>query len=157
MIKIQMADIDSIRKNPKNPRIIKDDKFKKLVKSVRSFPEMLQIRPIVIDSDKIILGGNMRYEACKSAGLKEIPIIDAAFLNSDQCNEFIIKDNVSGGEWDWAELANEWDAEKLDEWGLDLPVPIMEDDEIIEDDSEEKSGIEQCECPKCGYKWKKNE
>jgi hypothetical protein len=114
--------ISEIKPNPNNPRLIKDDKFAKLVKSVKDFPEMLTIRPIVVNSDMIILGGNMRYKACKEAGLKEIPVIIAEGLTEQQQKEFLIKDNVAGGEWDWDMLANEWDDEKLVEWGLDLPL-----------------------------------
>lgn len=108
--------ISQIKANPNNPRIIKDDKFKKLVASVKSFPEMLEIRPIVVNSDMVILGGNMRFKACKEAGIKEIPVIIADNLTEDQQREFLIKDNVSGGEWDWNLLANEWDAEQLEDW-----------------------------------------
>jgi hypothetical protein len=111
--------INNVKLNPNNPRIIKDDKFKKLVQSIKDFPEMLNIRPIVVNQDMIILGGNMRYKACKEAGLKEIPII-VTDLTEAQQREFLIKDNTSGGEWDWEVLANEWDSEQLEEWGLDL-------------------------------------
>jgi len=99
--------ISEIKPNPNNPRLIKDDKFAKLVKSVKEFPEMLTIRPIVVNSDMIILGGNMRFKACKEAGLKEIPVIIAEGLTEQQQKEFLIKDNVAGGEWDWDMLANE--------------------------------------------------
>lgn len=112
--------ISEIKLNPNNPRLIKDDKFKKLVKSIQEFPEMLDIRPIVVNSDMIILGGNMRFKACKEAGLKEIPIIIADNLTEEQQREFLIKDNTSGGEWDFEMLANEWDVEQLDEWGLEV-------------------------------------
>jgi ParB-like chromosome segregation protein Spo0J len=112
--------ISEIKPNPNNPRLIKDDKFAKLVKSIKEFPEMLNIRPIVVNSDMIILGGNMRYKACKEAGLKEIPVIIAEGLTEQQQKEFLIKDNVSGGEWDWDILANEWEVEQLEEWGLDV-------------------------------------
>jgi site-specific DNA-methyltransferase (adenine-specific) len=100
------------------------------VQSIKDFPEMLDIRPIVVNSDMVILGGNMRFKACKEAGLKEVPIIVADSLTEEQQREFLIKDNVSGGEWDWDSLANEWDAEQLEEWGLDLP--IFETDEVLE-------------------------
>lgn len=122
--------ITQIKVNPNNPRLIKDDKFKKLVQSIKDFPEMLNIRPIVVNKDMIILGGNMRYKACKEAGLKEIPIIVADNLTEEQQREFLIKDNVSGGEWDWDMLANEWEVEQLDAWGLD--VPSFEVDEVLE-------------------------
>ena len=111
--------ITEVKVNPNNPRLIKDDKFKKLVQSVKDFPEMLNIRPIVVNKDMIILGGNMRFKACKEAGLKEVPII-ITDLTEEQQKEFLIKDNVSGGEWDWDILANEWGAEQLTEWGLDV-------------------------------------
>jgi ParB-like chromosome segregation protein Spo0J len=120
-MKSQKLKISEIKPNPNNPRIIKDDKFLKLVKSIKDFPEMLDIRPIVVNKDMVILGGNMRFKACKEAGLKEIPVIIAEGLTEDQEREFIIKDNVSGGEWDWEQLANEWDSEQLNEWGLDIP------------------------------------
>lgn len=113
--------ISEVKLNPNNPRLIKDDKFEKLVKSIKELPEMLEIRPIVVNSDMIVLGGNMRLKACKEAGLKEVPIIIADNLTEEQQKEFLIKDNVSGGEWDFEMLANEWDVEQLEEWGLDVP------------------------------------
>ena len=112
--------INEVKSNPNNPRIIKDDKFKKLVASIKELPQMLELRPIVVNEDMIVLGGNMRLKACKEAGLKEIPIIKASELNEEQQRAFIIKDNVGFGEWDWDALANEWDAEQLEEWGLDV-------------------------------------
>ena len=113
--------IKDIKPNPSNPRIIKDDKFAKLVQSIKDFPQMLELRPIVINSDNIVLGGNMRLRACKEAGLKEVPVMRADDLTPEQQAEFIIKDNVGFGEWDWDMLANQWDAEKLNDWGLDVP------------------------------------
>lgn len=113
--------ISEIKLNPNNPRLIKDDKFTKLVQSIKDFPEMLDIRPIVVNADMVILGGNMRFKACKEAGLKEVPIIIADNLTEEQQREFLIKDNTSGGEWDFEMLANEWDVEQLEEWGLDVP------------------------------------
>ena len=118
---MQTVKITDVKVNPNNPRLIKDDKFKKLVQSVKDFPEMLKIRPIVVNQDMVILGGNMRYKACKEAGLKEVPII-ITDLTEEQQKEFLIKDNVSGGEWDWDILANEWNTDELQDWGLDLPV-----------------------------------
>jgi ParB-like chromosome segregation protein Spo0J len=118
---MQVVKLSEVKLNPNNPRIIKDDKFKKLVQSIKDFPEMLNIRPIVVNQDMIILGGNMRYKACKEAGLKEIPII-VTDLTEAQQREFLIKDNTSGGEWDWEVLANEWNSEELEAWGLDLPA-----------------------------------
>lgn len=118
---MQVVKISEVKTNPNNPRTIKDDKFAKLVKSIKEFPEMLNLRPIVVNDDMIVLGGNMRLKACKEAGLKEVPIIKASNLTQQQQKEFIIKDNVGFGEWDWDGLANEWDAEELTEWGLDVP------------------------------------
>jgi hypothetical protein len=118
---MELRKITDIKLNPNNPRLIKDDKFKKLVQSIKDFPEMLDIRPIVVNKDMIILGANMRYRACKEAGIKEIPVI-VTDLSEDKQREFLIKDNVSGGEWDWDIIANEWDADELEAWGLDLPV-----------------------------------
>ena len=116
---MKLEKIQNVKLNPNNPRLIKDDKLKKLVQSIKDFPEMLNIRPIVVNQDMVILGGNMRYKACKEAGLKEVPIIIADLTEAQQ-REFLIKDNTSGGEWDWEVLANEWDSEQLEEWGVDL-------------------------------------
>lgn len=118
---MELKKISEVKLNPNNPRLIKDDKFKKLVQSIKDFPEMLSIRPIVVNKDMIILGGNMRFRACKEAGIKEIPVI-VTDLPEDKQREFLIKDNTSGGEWDWDMLANEWDQEELEAWGLDLPI-----------------------------------
>ena len=126
-MKIENVKLSDIKTNPKNPRLIKDDKFKKLVKSIQEFPQMLELRPIVVDENNIILGGNMRYKACIEAGLKEVYILKAEDLTEQQKDEFIVKDNVGFGEWDWDILANEWDTDKLTDWGLDLP--IFKDDE----------------------------
>jgi ParB-like chromosome segregation protein Spo0J len=125
-----------IKANPNNPRIIKDDKFKKLVKSIQEFPEMLKLRPIVVNDDMVVLGGNMRLKACKEAGLKSIPIIKASLLTEQQQKEFIVKDNVGYGEWDWDDLANNWDAEQLTDWGLDIPnfLQLPSEDELIGDE-----------------------
>ena len=120
-MKTELVSIKLVKSNPNNPRIIKDDKFKKLVASIQEFPKMLEIRPIVVNDDMIVLGGNMRLKACIHAGLKEVPIIKVSDLTEQEQKQFIIKDNVSGGEWDWNMLANEWDAEELDAWGLDVP------------------------------------
>lgn len=113
--------INEVKSNPNNPRIIKDDKFQKLVKSIKEFPEMLNIRPIVVNADMVVLGGNMRLKACKEAGIKEVAIIKADDLTDEQQKQFIIKDNVGFGEWDWENLANQWDENDLQEWGLDIP------------------------------------
>jgi hypothetical protein len=130
---IQTVGIEQVNSNPNNPRLIKDDKFKKLVKSIREFPQMLNLRPIVVNDDMIVLGGNMRLKACIEAGLKQVPIIKASELTEEQQKEFIIKDNVGFGEWDWEILANEWDTEELTDWGLDLPGYDVDADELGEE------------------------
>lgn len=139
--------IGEIKPNPNNPRLIKDEKFKSLVKSIQDFPEMLELRPIVVNADMIILGGNMRFKACKEAGLKEVPVTIAKGLTPEQEREFIIKDNVSGGDWDWEMLAQEWDADKLEEWGLDLPkFAEIDEPKDLSDNLAEKYLIEiECE------------
>jgi DNA modification methylase len=143
-MKVDKVKISEVKTNPKNPRLIKDDKFKKLVKSIQEFPQMLELRPIVVDENNIVLGGNMRLKACKEAGMKEVYIVKAENLTELQKDEFIVKDNVGFGEWDWDMLANEWDTEKLDEWGLDLPVDLSVTElEAEEDDfSVPEGGIE---------------
>jgi len=133
---IIVVKVGDIKPNPNNPRVIKDDKFKKLVKSIQEFPQMLNIRPIVVNDDMIVLGGNMRLKACKEAGIKEIPIIKASELTEEQQREFIIKDNIGFGEWDWDMIANEWDAEQLTEWGMDIPDFKIDENEAVEDDYE---------------------
>ena len=134
---VKKVKLSEIKNNPNNPRILKDDKFAKLVKSIKEFPKMLEIRPIVVNSDMIVLGGNMRLKACKEAGLKEVPIVLADDLTEDEQKQFIIKDNVGFGEWDWEMLANEWEADLLDEWGLDLPdFSVTEEPTAYEDDYE---------------------
>lgn len=142
---MQIVKISEVKPNPKNPRIIKDGKFQKLVKSIQEFPDMLNKRPLVVftdvDGKYIVLGGNMRLKACKEIGLKEIPIIVADEWTEQQKDEFIVKDNVGFGEWDWDILANEWDTEKLDEWGLDLPVDLSVTElEAEEDDFDVPEG-----------------
>jgi DNA modification methylase len=136
-MEIKVLKLSEIKSNPNNPRIIKDDKFRKLVKSIQEFPKMLEIRPVVVNADMIVLGGNMRLKACKEAGLKEVPVIFAHDLTEDEQKQFIIKDNVGFGEWDWDMIANEWDAEEVEEWGLDIPeFSIKEELEAEEDDYE---------------------
>jgi ParB-like chromosome segregation protein Spo0J len=125
--------IREIKPNTNNPRFIKDDKFRKLVKSIKEFPEMLELRPIVVDSDMIVLGGNMRLKACIEAGLTEVPILVADQLTEEQKNEFIVKDNVGFGEWDWDLLANEWDTYLLEEWGLDLNIDVEQEESFATD------------------------
>lgn len=118
--------INQVKANPKNPRIIKDDKFKKLVKSLQDFPEMAEVREIVVNQDNVILGGNMRFKAMQTAGWKEVPVKIVDWTKAQQ-DEFMIKDNSSFGEWDWDTLANEWDVESLDDWGATVPTFLVND------------------------------
>ena len=126
--------INKLKSNESNPRYIKGEKFKKLVESIKQFPEMLDLRPIVVDEDMTILGGNMRHKACMEAGLKEVPIKIAKGLSEKQKKEFIVKDNVGFGEWDWAILGNNWNTIDLNKWGLDVWQPEEEVDYSILDD-----------------------
>lgn len=142
---MQIVKINEVKPNPKNPRIIKDDKFKKLVKSIQEFPDMLNKRPLITFTDKdgkyVVLGGNMRLKALKELNYKEVPIILADEWTEEQKAEFLIKDNVGFGEWDWDSLANEWDSEKLNTWGLEVPIfsnDINLDDFFEENDIKEE-------------------
>ena len=130
--------INQLQQNNSNPRLIKGEKFKKLVKSIKDFPQMLELRPIVIDENNVILGGNMRYRACIEAGLKEVPIKIAKGLTEEQKQEFIVKDNVGYGEWDWALLGNEWNTKLLDDWGLDV---WKNEDDLEEPEFDELTSI----------------
>jgi hypothetical protein len=116
----QQVKLYKIKGNPNNPRVIKNNKFKKLVKSIQEFPEMLKLRPIVVDENMMVLGGNMRLKASKEAGLKEVWIDVAEGLSNEKKKEFVVKDNLNFGEWEWDMLANEWDSTILNEWGLDV-------------------------------------
>jgi ParB-like chromosome segregation protein Spo0J len=139
---MKLVKISEVKPNPKNPRIIKDGKFQKLVKSIQEFPDMLNKRPLIVftdvDGKYVVLGGNMRLKALKELKHETVPIIIADEWTEEQKNEFLIKDNVGFGEWDWDSLANEWDVEKLDDWGLDLPI-IMNEPSLDELIGEEKN------------------
>ena len=126
--------LNKVKPNPDNPRFIRDIKYEKLVKSITDSSWMLFLRPIIVNDDMTVLGGNMRLKACKEAGLKEVPIIKASELTVNKQREFIIKDNVGFGEWDWDMIANEWDTEQLDDWGLDLPVDFNVVEEAAKED-----------------------
>ncbi len=140
-----MIKLSSIKPNPSNPRIIKDEKFEKLKQSIKDFPQMMELRPMVVDETMTLLGGNMRFKGLQDLGYKEIPdnwIKKASELTEEQKKEFIIKDNVGFGEWEWEQLANEWDVEQLTEWGLDIPDYAIAQPEAIEDDYEIPDTIE---------------
>jgi hypothetical protein len=122
MITIKKVPITEVKANSTNPRFIKDDKFRKLVQSIKDFPEMLKIRPIVVDGEGFALGGNMRLKACKEAGLEEVYIINADHLTEAQQKEFVIKDNLGYGTWDWEQLnTGDWNLEQLTQWAIDTP------------------------------------
>lgn len=132
----KQIEISQLKPNPNNPRIIKDDKFKKLVQSIKEFPEMLELRPIVVNDKMMVLGGNMRLKACQEAGLKKVPCV-VTTIDKKKQSEFIIKDNLGYGEWDWETLANEWDQDELEEWGLDVKAwhsDSQEDDYEVPDE-----------------------
>lgn len=145
--------VSDIKPNPQNPRTIKDDDFKKLVQSIKDFPEMLDARPIVINKDNVILGGNMRFKAMVEAGWKEVPVKVVDWSEEKQ-REFVIKDNVSGGIWDWDALANEWDATELEEWGLDIPhyeENINGNQEVDTESLLDES--KTTKCPRCDFEY----
>ena len=128
--------LSTIKSNPNNPRIIKDEKFKKLCESIQALPKMMELRPIVVDENFIVQGGNMRLKALNELGYKDIPetwVKQAKDFTEEELKEFIIKDNVGFGEWDWDDLANNWDVEKLEEWGLDIPNFKIEDEKELKD------------------------
>ena len=133
---VKKVKITEVIPNDKNPRYIKDKEFDKLVKSVSDFPEMLKLRPIVVNSENVILGGNMRYRASIKAGLKEVYIIQANDLSEKQEKEFIIKDNISFGAWDWDILANDWEENDLNDFGLFTKLEDNFSEEFFEDEKE---------------------
>jgi hypothetical protein len=148
-MKTEKVAISKIKLNPNNPRLIKDDKFTKLVQSIKDFPEMLEIRPIVVNEDMIILGGNMRFKACKEVGLKEVPIIKVSGLSEEKQREFLIKDNLSGGEWDW-NLLQGWDSIELGDWGIDMPsfeadidYSILDEEDVSEQLKDMTDGVKK--------------
>lgn len=139
---MQKVSISEVKPNPSNPRIIKDAKFKKLVQSLKDFPEMASVRPIVVNSDMVVLGGNMRLKAMIEAGWDKVPV-EVVEWGQEKQMEFIIKDNVGFGEWDWELLANEWDAGQLDEWGLDIPNFETEEHLEAEEDDFDATPLEE--------------
>tara|TARA_R110000744_G_scaffold56031_2_gene118225 strand:+ start:5048 stop:5596 length:549 start_codon:yes stop_codon:yes gene_type:complete len=141
---IYKVKINEVFGNPVNPRTIKENKFKKLVKSIEEFPEMLKLRPIVVNKEMGIIGGNMRFKACQSLKHKEIYIIKAENLSEKQIEQFIIKDNVGFGEWDWDMLGNAWDSFELENWGLDVinfPENYGEEELLQDADFTEKKEV----------------
>lgn len=147
--------MSDIKLNDSNPRIIKDRQMKRLVRSIQDFPEMTELRPIVIDENNVILGGNMRYRAMQSLGYERVEVVKVSGLSDEQKREFIIKDNVPFGDWDWDELANSWNAEKLNDWGLDFQVMPNLDDFFIDNNENKQKNNNELICPNCGYKFEK--
>ena len=147
---MQSVPINKIRNNPINPRLVNKAKFEKLKKSIQEFPQMLELRPIVINEDGVILGGNMRYKALVELGYEEVPVIVASYITKEQENEFIIKDNLGFGDWDWDILANEWDSVELEDWGLD--VWQNEDDILnnLDEEEIEEAPKDKIVCALCG-------
>jgi len=132
--------VHDITPSDKNPRNIQTRKFNQLIESVKNFPEMLKLRPLVVDEKGVILGGNMRYRACLEAGHTKVWVIQADELTEEQKSEFVIKDNVSFGEWDWEELDKDWDEAWLEDWGLDVPNLEEEVDySVLEGDEGDKA------------------
>ena len=149
--------ITKLKANPTNPRVLRDEKFAKLKQSLVDFPDMLNKRPIVAVTDTdgklMVLGGNMRLRACLDLKMKEVPVILADEWTEEQRREFIIKDNVGFGEWDWDQLANEWDAGELKEWGLDLPLGTPDFEPVGMDEQPRLDEKTPIECPKCGHEF----
>lgn len=171
---IERVKITDLKENPDNPRTISEKEFAKLVKSIRDFPEMLRLRPIIIDKNNVVIGGNMRLKACVSLGLKEVPIIRANKLTKAQIDQFVIKDNTNFGEWDWEVLANAWEVKDLVEWGVPTPEydsafaprnepqfeSLYETNESIESRARELAVAMVAEintrdmtCPECGHEY----
>jgi hypothetical protein len=150
---IKKVSINIPKENETNPRYINKQNFKKLVNSLKEFPEMLEVRPLVVDEGFVVLGGNMRLKALKEAGFDEVYINQIKSWTQEQKDQFIIKDNSSFGSWDWEILANEWNVEKLVDWGVDLPKDTFAFDDEQEQDNEQKELPKEI-CPTCGSKMK---
>lgn len=150
-----MIQLKNIKKNPNNPRKINEAKFAKLLNSIKEFPKMMALRPIIVNDDNIVLGGNMRLKALEELGYKEVPkewVKKASDLTDEEARRFIISDNVGYGEWDWELLNVEWDTEQLSDWGLDAfeyePFNEDIDDFFVEHEHEHKE--KELLCPHCG-------
>ena len=134
-VSVQKLKVTELKSHEENPRIIKDKKYKELRKSIQEFGEMLDIREIVIDENNVVLGGNMRLKVLQELNIAEVSVKKVLGLSEQQKREFVIKDNVNFGEWNWDDLANKWNTVQLNEWGLDLWNPeedLFKEDEIKE-------------------------
>ena len=137
--------LKDIKPNPNNPRVLRDEKFQKLKQSITEFPKMLSLRPMVIDENNVVLGGNMRLRALQELGFTDIDeawVKRSSDLTEDEKKRFIIADNVAFGEWDWDTLANDWDVVDLEAWGLEIP---FYDEEVKEEQSKEEDGFKTLE------------
>lgn len=154
-MKIEMVSTAKLKANPTNPRVLRDEKFEKLKRSITDFPDMLNYRAIVAVTDTdgkyMVLGGNMRLRALQDLKINEAPVMLADHWTEEQRREFIVKDNVGFGEWDWDALANEWDAGQLSEWGLD--VPKMDFEPVGMDEQPRLDEKTPITCPKCGHEF----
>lgn len=144
--------IGQIKPNPDNPRLIKDEKYKLLVQSLKDFPEMAEVREVVVNKDHMILGGNMRFKAMQEAGWTEIPVKVVDWSEEKQ-KEFVIKDNSSFGEWDWDAIANQYELADLEMWGVDLPLTenINDNKEVDAESLLENTIV----CPRCKFEFEK--
>jgi len=147
-----MIPIENIKENPNNPRVIKNDKYKKLVKSIQDFPQMLELRPLVIDESNIVLGGNMRLKVLRELKYKNVPCVYAKDLSEEQKKEFVIKDNSNYGSWDYDMLSNNYDVDVLNDWGVDVLDINDSDISFLNEQKEHIDKIEAGECPTCGKK-----
>jgi hypothetical protein len=139
--------INEIKPNPNNPRIIKDDKFKKLVKSIQESPKLLEAKPLIIDENNLILGGNQRYRACLELGIQDIPVIKMPNLSEREKQKLLVIDNTHYGMWDMDMLANDnWQLEDLSEWGVNVDFLVPSNDEPKSIDNTKKGKV----CPNCG-------
>lgn len=147
--------LNDIKLNKKNPRTINKRQLDRLIKSVQEFPEMTELRPIVVDENNTILGGNMRYRAMQKLGKETADVVRVTGLTDEQKREFIIKDNVAFGDWDWDALANEWNTQELNDWGLDFDKELQDIDGFFEstDDTSSESEPKMVTCPNCGTKF----
>ena len=145
--------LSEIKPNPDNPRVIKKNQLKSLQKSLNDFPEMMKLRPIVVDEDGVILGGNMRYQALLANGATETEVETVSGLTPEQKREFVIKDNAAFGDWDWDKLANEWDAGELNDWGLCFEPPVDVSDFFTDKDESKDKGPQKITCPNCGHEF----
>lgn len=170
-----LVEVSKLKNSDYNPRSIREERFKKLKQSISEFPEMLHFRPLVVNDQMEVIGGNMRLLACRELGIKEVPVIYADHLSPEAQKQFMIKDNLNYGEWDYDVLANVWDIEALNDWGMDLPtmdsgyVPVYEPTIDTNDITEEQIQIKAKElaeqmvksqksadvmCPNCGHEFK---